>query len=508
MKTTKYLQKCASGVSVLAMIGLPHHAGAADVCDAADVKQISLSVNTTAVVRPAVPRELFGFNVPWRDFQLGYVRNGAVRSDLYPYLLPFKGAVYRYPGGSPSNTFEWAKSIGTSTKRVAFTADFNNVSQSLFGVDEFANFVNKLNGRALLTLNISGPVSAPITADAAKTDAINFLNYMRTTSSFKCVAGASCPVLGVELGNELDFGPYNWTASQYVARAGAVVDAVNAAPGLSGINWIAAGRTAPWSSKDMATYNPVVAAGLASKVQGISIHPYYDGIDIPYAMNYVNNFGKHWSAVRPDAKVYVTEHARWPSVPSTGSWSTNWYQATGIGGAISAVDFLMALANQPQVASGNWHALGLSGPWQLIRVNKTTDALYPSPVYWALLTAREAFLDNLVTTKYTVPDKASYSGGYDVKMIGMASTDGSVASVIGINRNPVPYKVVVSWSGTLRKAGTGVLRTVSSADLKADNTDSAPTEVSMLTSSRSVVGGRATSTYCVPAQAVFSIVEP
>lgn len=503
MKNSKNL------ISLLVLAGAPIFSYGADACSAADVKQIAIDVNTSAIKRASAPKELFGFNVPWRDFQLGYVRNGVVRSDLYPFLAPFKGAVYRYPGGTPSNAFEWTKSVGPTAKRVPMLADFENVSKAEFGIDEFATFVNTVGGRALLTLNISGTTANPRTVDVAKNDAIGLLNYIRTTSPFKCVAGATCGLMAVELGNELDLSASNWPAANLVTRSNAVVDAVNATPGLSGITWVANGRTAPWGGKDFVAFNETLAAGLTKTVQGIAIHPYYDGIDIPFAMAYVNSFGATWTSKRSDGKIFVTEHARWPTVPTTGAWQTNWYQATGIGGAISAADFLMALVGQPQVAEANWHALGLSGPWQLIRVNKTTDALYPSPVYWALLTAREAYLDNLVTTKYSPPAvKATYSGGYDVKFMGMSAADGSSASVIGINRNPVPYKINITWSAGSRKAGSGILRTVSSPLATADNTDAAPTQVTMVKSSQTLAGGRVTSSWCVPAQAVFSIVEP
>lgn len=508
MTKIKYLLKCITVALFPTLAASPTYA-ATDDCSGANVKQIEINVDTAAITRVAVPQEIFGFNVPWRDFQLGYVRDGSIRTDLYPYLMPFKGALYRYPGGSPSNNFEWKKAVGPIRAREAFLADFENFSQANFGVDEFAHFVNKVNGRALLTLNISGPVKAQETPIAAKNDAVALLNYIRHSSPFKCIAGTTCPVAGVELGNELDFGAYAWSAQRYAKQALAVVDGVNATSGLSGINWVAAGRTAPWSFKDFDVYNETLATRLASKVQGIAIHPYYDGISVPNAMRYVTSFGKTWTAKRNDGSVYVTEHARWPSMPQGGNWKSNWYQATGIGGAISSVDFLMSLISQPIVAAGNWHALGLAGPWQLIRVNDSSDSLYASPVYWGMLAAREAFLDNLVSATYRAPEsKPTYAGGYDVKMIGMASADNSAVSIIGVNRNPRPYKIKVIWSGHMRNSGEGTLRTVSSPDPNADNTDAAQTAITMLKSVQVTPAGRTSSNWCVPAQSVFSILEP
>ncbi|WP_139168792.1 MULTISPECIES: hypothetical protein [unclassified Duganella] len=470
---------------------------------------MALDINTAVVTRAGIPKELFGFNVPWSDFQSSYVnQEGVVREDLYPLLAPFAGAVYRYPGGNPTNNFEWKKTVGATAARTTMVSDFNNKTVPSFGLDEFGGFVKRLNSRAILTLNIYGKVATPSTADAASADAVGMLNYVRTTSPFKCVTGASCGVMAVELGNELDLAPINWSASTYVTRAGAVISAVNKTANLSGIEWVVSGRTAPWSGTDYNDFNDTLATGLSKVARGIAIHPYYDGIDIPYAMKFVNAFGKTWTTARSDGKVYVTEHARWPTVPKVGEWRDNWYMATSLGGAISSVDFLLALMGNNQVASSNWHALGNAGPWNLIRVSKLDNKLYPSPVYWGLRTAREAYLDNLVQVKYTVPKSTSgYSGGYDVKLVGMSATGGNSASVIGVNRGTEPYLVTINWSAGKRNAGTATLRTTTAASAATDNTDNAPNAVTMA-SSQKQLASRTSSSWCVPAQSVFSIVEP
>lgn len=503
------IPRAKARMALIGILGVPLIAGAVDQCSAPTVKQLALEVNTAVITRAGAPKELFGFNVPWRDFQTAYVNAaGEVREDLYPYLAPFAGAVYRYPGGNPTNNFEWKKTVGTTAARTTMLADYNNSTVPSFGLDEFGGFVKRLNSRAILTLNIYGKVAAPSTPEAASADAVGLLNYVRTTSPFKCVAGASCGVMAVELGNELDMSPISWPASSYVARAGAVITAVNKTANLSGIEWVVSGRTAPWDKPDYNDFNTTLATGLSKVARGIAIHPYYDGIDIPYAMKFVNAFAKTWTTARSDGKVYVTEHARWPTVPKEGDWRDNWYMATSLGGAISSVDFLLALMNNSQVAGSNWHALGNSGPWNLIRVSKLDNKLYPSPVYWGLRTAREAYLDNLVQVKYTAPKASSgYSGGYDLKLVGMSASNGSSASVIGINRASEPYLVTINWSAGQRPAGTGTLRTTTAASTATDNTDKAPNAVSMA-SSQKQLAARSSSSWCVPAQSVFSIVEP
>lgn len=474
----------------------------------AGVDEISVSVNTLEIERKNSPKELFGFNLPWREFQAGFYRNGAVRNELLDFLAPFKGAVYRYPGGSPTNWFEWRKAIGAVDQRPMQYGDFEQYAVVKFGIDEFAKFVSRVDGRAILTMNLVGPRTAPLSPSELAGDSKDFLEYVRKPDVFGCLEGGTCRVMAIELGNELDWPPYSWPAQIYNQRANAVVDGVSSS--ISDIQWIANGRTAPWAAviPDYKNFNSEIAIGLAGKVQAIAIHPYYDGVSIPSAMRYVNEYAKTWNSIRSGSKVFITEHARWPSKPVTGNWDINWNQATGLGGAISSADFLLSIIGNSQVAAANWHALGVLGPWQLIRWNKVQDTLYPSPVYWGLRTLREGYLDHVVKTSFSQPLNIGYSGGYDIKIVGMKSADGQFSSVLGINRNNRPYQLRITWSGGLRKAGEGVLRTITGGDMLEDNNDSYPQKIVMKANTKTLASARSVSTWCIPAHSVFSIVEP
>jgi len=481
----------------------------AESCQQADVQEIIVEINTSKIIRADAPKELFGFNIPWESFQLGYLREGTVRQELIELLAPFKGASYRYPGGSPSNWFEWQKAIGPAAQRVAMHYEYDRYAIAEFGLVEFANFVSAVKGRAVLTLNLVGPYKKmPLSASELSANILEMLNYVRHSTSFGCVGGPNCGVMAWELGNELDQTPYNWPASIYIKRAEAVISAISAA--MPEVEWIANGFSAPWGThkSNYQVFNEALAAGLADTVQAIAIHPYYDGISIPTAAQYVTEFGKNWVNARVGGKVFVTEHARWPTVPAKGRWESNWHQANDVGGAISTADFLLVMFGNQQVASANWHALGVTGPWQLVRWNRAKDLFYASPVYWGLRAIREAYLDHLVLTRYSQPPGVSYSGGYDVRLVGMASDDGQSASVLGINRHAKPLTLRVLWSGGSRKTGVGTLRAVSGASPSDDNTDLDPQKVTMKTSFQHLQSARSASVWCVPALAVFSITEP
>ena len=483
--------------------------GHAEGCQQRDVQEIAVEINTSKIIRPNAPRELFGFNIPWQAFQHGYFRRGSVRPELVEFLTPFKGASYRYPGGSPSNWFEWQKAIGPVAQRAAMHYEYERYAIPEFGLVEFSDFVRGVKGRAILTLNLVGPYKEmPLSANELAADALGILSFVRSNTSFSCVGGPNCGVMGWELGNELDQEPYNWPASIYFRRADAVVSAVSSV--MPEVQWIANGRSAPWDSNksNYNAFNAALASGLADRVRAIAIHPYYDGISIPTAVRYVAEFSKTWAKTPDAGTVFVTEHARWPTVPATGRWESNWHQANDLGGAISTADFLLAMFGNPQVASANWHALGTEGPWQLVRWNRDKDQLYPSPLYWGLRTMREAYLDHVVLAHYSQPSRVSYSGGYDIRLIGMTSEDRQSVSVLGINRNAKPLALRVSWGGAPRKAGTATLRTVSGASTSEDNTDLDPQKITMQTGSKAVQPNRASSVWCVPENSVFSIVEP
>lgn len=482
---------------------------ASNECTGNNYEVINSEINVNSIIRDNAPKELFGFNLPWRDFQIGYFRNGEVKDELIELLSPFDGASYRYPGGSPTSSFEWRNSIGPVAQRKLQHADYDRYSIPEFGLNEFANFVTRVKGRAIITINLVGPYKKnPLSPDELASETFAMLQYIKNSSEFACVGGAKCTLMAMELGNELDGPPYNWPASIYTMRSTAVL--AKTATDMPEIKWIANGRSSPWENKapEYKIFNNFIASGLANKVQGIAIHPYYDGIDIPSASQYVTEFGKSWQNFQPKAQVFVTEHARWPTIPVSGEWKSNWSQATGLGGAISTADFLLTLMRNPQVAAANWHALGISGPWQLIRLDKKRDRLYPSPVYWGMRTIREGYLDHVVSTVYTQPSSISYSGGYDFKLVGMTTKDGKSVSVLGINRNIKPINIHIKWTGGSRKAGIGILKIVTGNSTDEDNTDTFPDKIIIKKNDRLMQSNRSTSSWCIPGQSIFSIIEP
>ena len=274
----------------------------------ANSQQMNITVNTNHIIRHAVPKEMFGFNVPWHSFEGGYMVSGAPRPELIEFLKPFSGALYRYPGGSPSNVFSWENSILPVSERKKQLYEYDQYYSPILGYDEFLRFIKEVNGKAILTLNLVGNYPHIDSPEAIGNDAHKFVDWLRNKSPVKCVGTPSCAIEYLELGNELDWSPYNWTGDYYSARAKAVIDSVGDT--IPSKVWIANGKTAPSSENDILKFNNKVADNLSKIVANIAIHPYYDGNPIPVAMGYLNLFYATWSKYNPNASVIITEHGR------------------------------------------------------------------------------------------------------------------------------------------------------------------------------------------------------
>lgn len=405
-----------------------------------------ISVDTNTVLRTSAPTELFGFNVPWINFQHGYWRSGNVRKEVINWLRPFEGAVYRYPGGDLSNWYDWRKAIGPPAGRPPQHARWNEYDDVEFGFDEFIAFVKEVKGVPFVTVNMVGTNKEQWSDQLAKQQSADWLGYSvkregpaASSESRYCEKGKVCPVRWWELGNELDWGDISWTAEQYTSRALIIGNAMlNVDPN---IQLIAHTASSPWSQKRAKTnradeFDKAVGLRLSRVVKGYSIHPYYDGINIADATGYMDKTINSLKAASEltDPQIFVTEHGRWPHKPEYGDWRPYWIQTGNLGGAISTADYVLSLMPNPRVRMAMWHALGTGGPWQLFYVDEKTDTVYPSVVYWALRTLRSGLLDHVVSTNVNSPNVSGYGGGYDIRAVALINESRDQLSLLVVNR--------------------------------------------------------------------------
>lgn len=431
-------------------------------------QQVQIEVDLNSVARSAVPASLFGFNVMWMNFQRGYWRDDQVRLEIIDWLKPFRGAAYRYPGGTVSNWFEWEKAVGPRTSREEQYTNFGP-TKAEFGFDEFLDFVKAVQGLPLVTVNLKGTrKDAWDDAEAARSNA----EWVRYTvqregsaatgsgTSF-CQEGRKCPVQWWELGNELDWGKDAWTGERYVSRARAVGNAMKKVD--PSIQLIAHTTSSPWGAKHMfggraAEFDSAVGGGLGDISDGYAYHPYYDGISVPNTNYYMERAINHLApgaagGARPT--IFITEHGRWPNRPKTGKWQTTWAKTGNLGGAISTADYLLSQMVIPNVRAAMWHSLGARGPWQLFYLDADSDSVYPNVVYWGLRVLRQGLLEDALKTGVSSPNTMSYRGGYDVRAVFMRDKTGARYSLMTTNRSGSAQKarlVVPGWAGREIKA--------------------------------------------------------
>jgi hypothetical protein len=473
-------------------------AAAESYCNNKQVQTLEVSVASNTLLRADAPPELFGFNIPWYAFQKDLQASGQVKTEVVDWLKPFKGALYRFPGGSPSNYYDWVNSVKPKSERKAMHYEFGNMYKPDFGYDEFFRFVDEVNGNAIITLNIVGKgVEESNTEDVS-----NFISWVINKSYFHCLNSLNCPIKYLELGNELDWSPYNWSAEKYAAKSKQIIQALNnlVPPSM----WVVGGKTTPWASRsNYSLYNSVLSELLPQNVINLAYHPYYDGLTIPSVMKYLDDYHSVWSKHRENASILVTEHARWPSQPKFGNWKDQWYEATSQGGAISSSDFVLALIPNSSVKGAVWHALGTLGPWQLFRYDKLTNTLYPSPVYWGLRVLREGYLKDVVQTQPSIKYGYGYPGGYDLRLVAMKEP--GKMSLLGVNRSNHPVSIRVIWQNEKPKNTKATLRYTTAAS-NTDNNDQEKNLVTMKTEVINSMNSDKSSQACLPENAVFSIV--
>lgn len=474
-------------------------AASAQPCGDAAGGIVDGQIDFTRVLRASVPPGLFGFNVPWRDFQIGFWRDGRVRQELVDLMRPFKGAVYRYPGGSPSNTFDWEASRGPIERRTPVHADYGRRAKVEFGPDEFARFLGEVDGIGLLTANLTGldEKEASPSSDVPAA-ARQFLKQAKEAFGLPCRTGTICRVQAIELGNELDWPPYRMEGGEYGARARAFRDEI--ARDLPGLDWVLAGKTAPWESLAYRNFNRAALERAGAGFDGIAIHPYYDGLPVPTALNYVSEYADALKRLVPKGSVYITEHARWPAKPADGPWERNWYTTTNMGGALASADFLLGLMPLDSVKVANWHALSAAGPWQLVRLAPDRTTLIPTALYWSLRVLREGLLDELVSIAYAPTKLSRYRGGYDQRLVALKS--GYRVSVLGVNRAATPISLRLRTVG-LPTGLTGRLVWVGSQS--QDDQNSAEARDAIRPQSRTVVPAGSDLSVCLPPNAVFAV---
>ena len=406
-----------------------------------------VNVDHESVVRESLPSSFFGININYRRLQeqLWDSDRKALKPQILKHLSTLSGIWYRYPGGIVGNGFNWKESLGNFSQRAYQKTPYSGKpSKVYFGLDEYLDFLQQVNGHRFYVLNLVGldamdPMREADTASISEANA-ELAKYLLLNTNF-----GNDPNY-YQLGNELDRSKYEWSAEKYIARSIATIDAITKEE--ENAKFVAFLRDFKWkykkdksrSESHPSDFLKEVLNGLPM-VQDYSLHHYYDGKrkdnksrNIPFWLRLMERSIETYEETRASSpNVWITEHARQKSSDKPGSDGTRFY-SSNLGATISTADYLIAIAQIPEVKGSFWHGLN-AGPWQLFDFSARHSDLSPRPIFWAIRLLTATSSGEVYRTDVLSPNHSGYSGGYDTRAVAFGLENGSGVSVWIVNRS-------------------------------------------------------------------------
>lgn len=286
------------------------------------------------------------------------------------------------------NAYIWPDSVGPIEQRKPIKHDMWNLSyRTEPGMDEFLRFFQSLPDAPEISL-IASPLR-PVEELA------NLVAYCNATSGpmadMRKANGHAQPYrIGIwEMGNEIDFKKRadvdvmrqdsekekseKMTVADYLLLVKPRIAAMRQVD--PSIQIYVHAQTAPWynSSPNWPLWHQTLLREIGDQIDGIVIHPYYDGYAVPTCLKSVDQIIRDIRELGPKDRrisVWVNEHARWVNYKNVEDRPQSW----SLQGAISSADFLMGLMQRPEVSMANYWCYGHRGPWRVINANWEGDA--------------------------------------------------------------------------------------------------------------------------------------
>ena len=408
----------------------------------------------TEVVRPGLPPYFFSFNMNSITFEaaLWDAAGKRVRPEVVQGMRAFPGAIYRYPGGLIANGFDWEGSLGpTEQRRPQKNVGWQQHGAPVqFGLAEYFDFLRAVGGRSWYTLNLVGwdaqTLYKELDSDVLAASNGRLAVFRRDHEQ----PPADWPHY-YHLGNELDRSVYEWPTQKYVQRSLDSMKSIRAAdpnaqfvPFLRDFDWPYRGRAGTSPARDFA--RDVLTA--LPDVQDYTLQIYYDlpseegkTFDVEWRSRLIRKIVDYTTSLRGKPyRVWITEFGK--SKPEKAPLAYRMATTSGISGAISDADFVIAMTQQPEIQGLFLHALGGAPWWDLFRDNQ--GAMEPTPVYWMLRLLRENMAGEVLRTVASGTNSSNYEGGYDVRAVVLHDTKTGELTVWAINRAATPSTVAIN----------------------------------------------------------------
>ena len=436
-------------VIVFSLMATPSVAQQDPVLTVLPGSQPKLVVDPDRTIRIWIPSRLYSANMQYNVFDWKHWDeiNGEVKPSVLNDLKDLNGAMYRYPGGLPSNTFDWEASVVDYDVRVENRSSGTNRSlNTYFGVEEYLRFIGNVStGTPWYVLNLIGA--------GTEENLIEWPSWQVGNSNAKLAQlilqrTPNAQFRYYQLGNELDRNHYQWPTSMYVNRSLVSINKILAidpqarfVPFMRDYNWT---YKAPLSGvSKVQDYFDDVMTGLPM-VKDFSLHFYYDGkfsptskfATIPDVIQKIEKAVEMAKAARPgDYFVWITEHGKRfflsGGTPESG---------TSFDAGLATGDFLLAVSQMPVVKGA--FLQGLDGGSRKFYF----DSASPTASFWVLRILAGQKYKRVLASTTTSPNNSGYPGGYDVRAVAFTNAAGDGLGVSAVNRSPQGTTLRVEYS--------------------------------------------------------------
>lgn len=296
--------------------------------------------------------------------------------DALTHAYPLR--VVRYHSG---NVYPWRDAAGPVSERKPIVGgeSWKPVFKTGAGFPEFLRWLETLPQKPDASL-----IASPFTPVEDLADLVAYCNATEgPMAELRASHGHPVPY-GVkywELGNETD-----WTGredldiirpdteqelkkkllvGEYIQRCLPRIAAMRAVD--PSIKIFAHAQTSPWpaSNPQWRSWHREVIRKLGAYIDGVVIHPYYDGYSVPYVLASIDALIADIKELQPAGReltVVINEHARWV----TPADRANWPQSGSLQGVISTADFLLRCMARPEVSMANYWCYLHQGPWTVL----------------------------------------------------------------------------------------------------------------------------------------------
>ena len=428
-----------------------------DILHSSSNDRAVVEVIDNLVVRDQFSDTLFGFNINYQLFQeqLWDKKAQKPKSGIVDHLKYFPGALYRYPGGLVANSFNWSDAIGNVDSRRLQKSIANDRSEkAYFGIDEFMGFVNEVNGKNIYVLNLVGlnPEKPLLESNQLEVGEHNsaLVRYLMTHEKRQSITY-------FQLGNELDRHKYEWSPDKYVERALASANEILKVN--ENAQFIAFLRDFELRYKHQSSKGVSrpfdfmkIVLDRMPMINDFSLHHYYDGKredgknrDITFWLKNLRKSISDYKEIRngKTPNIWITEHARQMVSDKPANDLTRVF-TSNLGGALSTADYIIAIAQIPEVKGACWHGLN-AGPWQLFDYSVKHRDLRPRPIYWGLRVLRMMNLPTVLGTKTSSPNNSKYTGGYDIRATAFHDKSSDELGIWVVNRSAKPIETDIVY---------------------------------------------------------------